>query len=419
MRLLVVGDLAATGFGTVTINLGRQWIDAGHDIRFLSQNDLGELPEPFASRTFAINEQKLGWMNAQELYEKGIMAGLIDGTLWEHQELGHWEPEVVILTGDFYAARGLVFRHEGDERAFRSIPVLHYAPIEGMGLPPAWKYLWDFVHPIAMSEFGATEIAKVTGVRPPVIYHGVDTQTFFPASAAKPIRLGGIALRDKAECKAYFHIPANARVLLRTDRNMPRKDYAGLMWALAPVMAERPDVILLMHCRLMDEGGDIRDVHSSIEARYGRNVTLRMKATGFPDKGIGFPRDHLNALYNAADLYVSVSSEGFGLTIAEALACGVPAVGQDYSSVPEVIGPAGRAVKVRGEIRNPYAHNWGVIDERAFGRTVAELLDNPAELAVLGAKGPEHVRRTFSWKRAAEQFIEQAELVTKRETVAA
>lgn len=417
MRLLVFGDLAATGFGTVTMNLGREMLDMGHDLRFVSQNDLGELPEPFASRTFSVNEQRLGWMNAIELYEHGIAAGLIDGTLWDDK----WTPECVLLTGDFYAARGLVFRHENDEKAFRGIPAMHYAPIEGEGLPPSWRALWEFVRPVAMSDFGAREIAKVMGYLPPVIYHGVDTQTFFPATPKNPIRLGGMTLRDKSECKAYFRIPPQARVLLRTDRNMPRKDYAGLMWSLAPVLAERPDVILLMHCKIMDEGGDIRDSHSSIEAKYGKNVALRMKLTGFPDKGIGFPRELLNALYNCADLYVSVSSEGFGLTIAEAIACGVPAVGQDYSSVPEVIGPAGRTVRVRGEIRNPYAHNWGVIDERAFAKAVGELLDNPAELAVLGAKGPYHVTATMQWKRTAEQFIEQAErtVAEKREMVAA
>lgn len=400
-RILLFGDLAATGFGTVTTNLGVQMIALGHDLRFVSQNDLGELQEPFASRTFSVNEQRLGWMNAQEVYERGICAGLIDGSLWEDR----WTPECVILTGDFYAARGLVFRHEGDERAFRTLPVLHYAPIEGEQLPPSWRILWDIVKPVAMSEFGAREIAKVTGSKPPVVYHGVDTQVFYPASPVRPIRLGSAVIRSRDEAKAYFGIPSHARVLLRTDRNMPRKMYPALMRSLAPVLADRPDAMLLMHCRMMDEGGDLRDSHS----KFRRDIAGRMKFTGYPDKGMGFPRDTLNALINAADLYVTNSSEGFGLTIAEALACGVPVVGLDYSSVPEVIGPAGLLAPMAGLIDNNYGHFWAVADERAYGKMVGQLLDDEALCANLGAKGPRHVREHFSWVTAAQQFGSLAE----------
>ena len=51
MKLMFLGDLAGTGFGSVTKDLGRALLD-WHDVRFISQNELGDLPEPFASRTF-------------------------------------------------------------------------------------------------------------------------------------------------------------------------------------------------------------------------------------------------------------------------------------------------------------------------------------------------------------------------------
>jgi glycosyltransferase involved in cell wall biosynthesis len=76
---------------------------------------------------------------------------------------------------------------------------------------------------------------------------------------------------------------------------------------------------------------------------------------------VGFvPRSVLVALYNAADLYVSVSAEGFGLTIAEAEACGVATVALDYSAVPEVVGPCGTLVPVDRIYDNEYAHHWAL-----------------------------------------------------------
>jgi hypothetical protein len=52
MKLLFFGDLAPTGFGSVTTDLGRKMLDLGVDVRFISQNDTGSmLPEPFRSRT--------------------------------------------------------------------------------------------------------------------------------------------------------------------------------------------------------------------------------------------------------------------------------------------------------------------------------------------------------------------------------
>jgi glycosyltransferase involved in cell wall biosynthesis len=116
------------------------------------------------------------------------------------------------------------------------------------------------------------------------------------------------------------------------------------------------------------------------------------------------PRDVLATLYNAADVYVSVSAEGFGLTIAEAIACGVPAVGLEYSAVPEVIGPAGAVVPIDTLTDNEYDHFWARVDEAKMAETVSWMLDHPSRARDLGAQGPRHVRSNFSWQQAAEGF---------------
>lgn len=55
---------------------------------------------------------------------------------------------------------------------------------------------------------------------------------------------------------------------------------------------------------------------------------------------VGFvPEEEKNLWYHAADLFVYPSRyEGFGLPVAEAMACGVPVVTSNVSSLPEVVG---------------------------------------------------------------------------------
>lgn len=419
MRIQFAGDLAGTGFGTVTRDLGLALLGVGHDVRFVSQNDTGDdLEEPFASRTFRVTPElvdlevasKVG-LNSLALSAEGILK-LIRGELWQDG----WRPDAAILLGDFVSVRRLVMADEDTIAAFSAVPTYHYVPIEGVDLPPAWAMLWRILRPVAMSEFGADQIAKVTGTRPPVIYHGVDTEQFRPVSAENPLYLESsketIKLRSKAECKRFFGGDPKSRWIVRTDRLMPRKRYGSFLRALAPVLDERPDTFLLMHCRSVDEGGHLYDLIS----KYPRPVAERMLISGFHDRFGGAPRDILTALYNAADVYASCSAEGFGLTIAEALACGTPAVGMAYSAVPEVIGPGGMLAPVNRLDDNEYDHAWATVDEPAFGAAVASLLDNEIQRRAFGRAAAAHVRASFQWSTAARQF---GEVMAEREAVAA
>jgi glycosyltransferase involved in cell wall biosynthesis len=390
-RILFWGDLAGTGFGSVTLDLGKALLDLGHDVRFISQNELGDLPAPFDSRTFRVNDPN-GWL---ALKAAGI-TGLMDGTVWPD----HWIPDAGIVLGDFFAIREVVLANEETRTAFSTVPTFHYCPIEGVDLPPTWSALWEVVAPIAMSEFGALCIEKVTGSKPPVVYHGVDTDQFRPVSPTRPLWIGGKALRSKADCKAMFGADPRSRWLLRTDRFMPRKMYPAMLRAIAPVLASHPDVQMVIHCRSIDQGGYLPDTI----AKYPAFISRRMVLTGFHDMAGGASRDILTALYNAADVYVSTSAEGFGLTVAEAIACGTPAVGLDYSAVPEVIGPAGLTAPIAGLIDNGYDHFWALPNEKAYGPIVASLLDDDVLRRRLGMAGPGHVAANFSWAKAAIQF---------------
>ncbi len=398
MRLLLLGDMAATGFGTVTMDLGRALIDAGADVRFLSFNETGEpLPEPFASRTPLLGTPR-GWMESWRVRDQ--ITAAFSGALF-----GDWAPDAALLLGDV----GSILESRILELIPEDYPAFHYAPVEGTGLPPSWAAVWSRLTPIAMSEHGATEIERLMKVRPPVVYHGIDTDAFYPVSPTHPIIWSGssgkLVLRSKKDCKRAFGFAADQLVILRTDANVVRKGYFDLLFSLAPVLARHPDTVFAIHARIRDFGGDLDDMRS----HFAPSIRARMGPLGLHEKLAYVPREVIATLYNAADIYVSNSCEGFGLTIAEAMACGVPVVGLDWSAVPEVVGSAGLLVEPGRLVPNIYAHWWALADIAKFGDAVESLVSNRAKRKQLGSLGPLRVQTYFQWPEKARQFIEAIE----------
>lgn len=103
-------------------------------------------------------------------------------------------------------------------------------------------------------------------------------------------------------------------------------------------------------------------------------------------------RPRLVRLFQAARVFVYPSLyEGFGFPAAEALACGVPVVASNSSSLPEVVGDAGLLVDPR--------------DAAALAGKIASILNDPGREAELRARAPLQAGR-FRWDRAAREMEE-------------
>ena len=139
----------------------------------------------------------------------------------------------------------------------------------------------------------------------------------------------------------------------------------------------------------------------------------RFKSTNAHDTFQGYSTAELVVLLNAADLYVSTTGgEGFGLNLAEALACEVPVVCSDWAAESEVIGDGGVMIRpltdTYGEpvrYHSNYGMDWAVPDPKAFVGPVLDLLDRPSRRRALGEAGRAHVMRSFSWDEAAASFL--------------
>jgi len=92
------------------------------------------------------------------------------------------------------------------------------------------------------------------------------------------------------------------------------------------------------------------------------------------------------ALYQGAAVYATPSLyEGFGLTALEAMACGVPTIAANRTSLPEVVGDGGLLVEPEPE---------------AFASAMQGVLTDRGQADALRARGLERAA-TFTWERTA------------------
>jgi glycosyltransferase involved in cell wall biosynthesis len=117
-----------------------------------------------------------------------------------------------------------------------------------------------------------------------------------------------------------------------------------------------------------------------------RDIASRIIFTGSVEN------DELCAIYAMAKVFCFPSyAEGMGLPPLEAMACGVPAVVSNTTSMPEVCGNAAL-----------YADPG---DPEEFGRKINELLENDVLYAQKVQEGLQW-SRNFTWKRTAKKIME-------------
>ena len=409
----MIADMAQTGFGRVGRELGRGLMDRGWDVRVIGVNWRGIGGEVGAA-------ERHGPERMREVFEEAaadpltrhiipataggdgmgyaLTAPAIRGQLWSG-----WRPDRVLLVAD---PRAALDRLAQDEGACAQVPTYNYVPIEGSGLPPFWRTIWRIVEPVAMTEFGQAQLEDLLGRPVTLVPHGVSTP-FHPVTADRPGSWKGAPVTSKAGAKEALGWTGRT-VLLRTDRFVPRKNTAALLRSVTPVLAAHPEVLLVLHCATMDEGGILDELVSRVPGAFetgpGRWSHPQIVATRAHDTFRGLSDADLNVMYNAADVYTSPTmAEGFGLCLVEALAANVPVVTTDYAAGPEVCGPGAIAVPVAGYLTNVYAHEWALVDEPAFTAAVEHLVSHPAARAELSAAGRRHVAR-YTWDAAADAF---------------
>ncbi|MCU0565394.1 MAG: glycosyltransferase family 4 protein [Oculatellaceae cyanobacterium Prado106] len=185
----------------------------------------------------------------------------------------------------------------------------------------------------------------------------------------------------KPDLRPHHGISPDDFLLLNVGSNHPRKNLSTLLQAIQ-ILCDRH---LPIH--LLKVGADFTpDQQTLIQTHH-----LPVTSAGRPDRAT------LVQYYNAADLLVAPSThEGFGMTLLEAMACGIPIVTANQSALPEVIGEAGLQV-------NPQ-------DASAIADAIHHLYQDTALRSTLRQRGLLRVRG-FTWDAIATQMAQLYEQV--------
>jgi glycosyltransferase involved in cell wall biosynthesis len=381
-----------TGFARVTHSIGERLVrDYGHEIHVLAVNHRGD---DFPSSLEPSKKTPL-WLYRPSVFKGDDMFGYTRVL----EMLGAVEPDVVVAYNDPYIILNMLYENQYDPKRIllQYRPIISYVPCDGTNLPTEWMKIQQISNVVTMSQYGQSMYPNSK-----LVYHGVDTSHFWPVAEKPIITSSGLVLKSKKDCKDAFGFDRDGFLVLRVDKNSGRKDFAATFKALVPVMKRHGDIQVHFHT----EGkGGLSGVN--IESLISREPEIDRKRWFLPalhDSFAGWPQVDLNALYNAADIFVSTSrGEGYGLTLAEALSCGVPVVAQNVSAIPEVVGPAGLLLEPQRLITVPSGEDIWLADIDAFSDAIEHLYESAGARRSLGEAGIEHVKN-FSWEVATEKF---------------
>ncbi|RKU18750.1 hypothetical protein C6503_08840 [Candidatus Poribacteria bacterium] len=131
---------------------------------------------------------------------------------------------------------------------------------------------------------------------------------------------------------------------------------------------------------------------------------------------VGFhPREKLPVIYNAFDVYCFLSMSGeetFGLTVLEAMACGVPPIVPNFDGVPSVVGDAGLIANAEN-FDQDIATLVSYPCPMDFSEKINLLVSNPEMREQLSEKARERAV-SFTWDKTARRIIELFEELHRR-----
>jgi glycosyltransferase involved in cell wall biosynthesis len=392
---------SSTGFAHVTHHIGERLArDYGHDIHCLAVNYRGDyfpsILEP-EKPTF-LKLYNPTQLSGGDTYGTSRIVELLGKLI----ETPGSDLDVVVILNDPNVMLDLLFENVYDKERYllQSRPILYYVPVDGTNLPRMWTEVVSKVsNVVAMSKWGQQFFDPSK-----MVYHGVDPEHYWPVKE-KPITLpNGTVCRTKRDCKEAFGINGDSFVIGRIDSNSGRKDWPAFLNAVMPLMEKHRDIELFMHTQTkqMAHGLDI----PIMLARWPDVDGQRIHTPGLYTRYSGWPTSAMNGLINAFDIFVTTSrGEGFGLSNAQSLACGVPVVAQNVSANPEVIGPGGVLIEpLERLITVPAGQDMWLADIGAFSREIEHLYEARGVVRKLGEAGTEHVRKSFSWDVAAAKF---------------
>ncbi len=392
LNILITGDspLIQTGFGRVNYRALKAFKGRGWTVAAVTAQQGSHVESELLDKQFNpdIRGDVMGLMETVRVLESG-----------------DFEPDVVFATGDpgSIAALSMVIPAR--------IPFYGYVPIEGEPLIDSdWVKILSNIDFMTCTEYGATVVKADIRKDVEWVYHGVDPTKFFPMPAEERD-----AYRERLGWDGKF-------VIISVAQNVRRKQLPRLIEAVAILKNQfkQSDVRLYLHCipyqhywlegwRLFDvaRGFGVNDevIFNPLLSEHGKSV---------PEVG-DMDVPGVRELLCAADLFVLPSQvEGFGLPIAEAMACGTPVLVTKYAAGWEVAKKGmGAGIPIHDWEIHKSGTKYGNVNPFALAKEILSLKRDPKRRSKMSAAGIE-AATLFDWQKFEDKVCAEIEKVVAR-----
>ena len=212
------------------------------------------------------------------------------------------------------------------------------------------------------------------GLKLDIIPFGVDTSFYRPLDVFKD--------------KQIFQI-------LSVGYLIERKGFMYLISSIKDVLSEHENVRL----KIVGTGPQELQIRNHIsELNLEKHVEIIGNITD----------DELLKLYNSSDLFVLPSiidsqgnTEGLGVVLIEAMACGLPVIGSNIGGIPDIIRDRETGLLVPQK------------DIHQLSIAMKELIENKDLMEKIANNGYQMVKNKFSWEKIARDYIDCYEMVKK------
>ena len=309
------------------------------------------------------------------------------------------DADIVLTIGDAFHFSFIPFLQ--NRKDFIWISYVTIDSINYVGkLPLEWQLpLFNPDLLLTTSEFGREAVMEFLEIEPIYLPLGVGDEFY---------RLPD---KEREELKKSFGL-GDCFVIISVNRNCIRKQFPTILKAAR----------ILSNYQIEDYPGGIRFMlHTNINDNYGYNLNQLRQNYGLSN--ILFTQsqtddENLNKIYNLGDCFLTTSGgEGFGLTILEAMKCGLPIIAPNYSSMIELVNPkrpAGILINPSMYFTTEECTELAMINPEEVVKSLEQLGMNSEEREKYAKQAQENAQK-YSWNEMKEGIIDIIETIEKKD----
>ena len=345
-----VGPWHKTGYGQQTDEFTRQFRDAGHEVVIAVFGEHG--PRSPWNHPDAAEAKRTGRWDGMRVIGPGLAEFGPPPRPVIRAAFGGHDPDLVIILKDAWVCRGASYRQ------YNTALWLAF-DTDVLGIPDRAFFSVSGARAVCVSTYGQ-RAAIAAGAEDGT--DGLRNALYVPSG----IDTGHWTPGDRNAARTLLGLPRDVFIAGICAQNIgPRKAWGEQFAAFAAYRRKDPTAMLLVHAAPEHPEGinlkDLRTFHG-LEGAVLFGEHSNMDAA------------QMLTWYRSLNVLLAASyGEGFGLPIAEAMACGIPVIGTDCSAITEKI-PQGCGWLIRSQPWwNPHHRaNWAIPSVPAITAALAK-----------------------------------------------